>query len=291
MALPRFLLALALLIAGTAASLASAPPPQGGPGKLLSGKVEVGGVTRTYLTYIPTGYRGGAIPMVFGFHGGGGYAIDMALASNLSREAEPANFIAVYPRGIEETWNTGGDGRAFTERSKADDVAMVRAILDQLGGIVAIDARRVYAVGFSKGAMFAYTAACALPGVFAAVAAVSGPMVTEACTPSSDASVLHIHGTIDQNVPFGGGRGAFTDPRNSWPPSLDGLKAWAARDKCGPSPASTPAPPAAPAWICSAYANCGGGNAVTWCLIPGGGHEWPAAAPAIIAAFLKAHAK
>ncbi len=287
--LARFLAALALLAAFAGSALAQSPP-RGGPGQLVSGKVEVGGVPRTYLAYIPAGYRGAAMGMVVAFHGSGGTSADMALASGLSLQAEPANYVAVYPQGLGETWNTGGDNRAFLERSTADDIAFTAAVMAEVRRAVAVDDKRIYAAGFSKGAMFAYYVTCKMPGVFAAVAAVSGPMLTQPCTPSADASVLHIHGTVDQNVPFAGGRGAFTDPRNSWPRSIDGLKSWAARDYCDAAPTPAPAPAEAPAWFCSAFANCRGSTAVTWCLIAGGGHEWPAAAGAVIAAFLKSRA-
>ena len=155
--------------------------------------------------------------------------------------------------------------------------------------LLTIDPARVYAAGFSKGGMFAYTVACRMPGVFAAVASVSGPMVATACTPASPLSVLHIHGTADQNVPFVGGRGALTDPRNVWPAAMEGLAAWSASDHCDAAPTATDR--LAANWTCSAFAHCGGTNVVTWCLVAGGGHEWPGPAATVIAAFFRQHAR
>ena len=47
----------------------------------------------------------------------------------------------------------------------------------------------------------------------------------------------------------------------------------------------------AAAFAGTAFANCADGNAVSYCRVEGGGHEWPAAAPSLIWAFLKAHAR
>ena len=284
----RLLLTLAVLAVALPAGAIGQVVPR--TGQLTSGTIAVGGATRTYLVYVPSGYRAGTpLPLVVAFHGGGGFANDMALGSGLTRQAEPQNFIAAYPQGIEETWNTEATDGTFVERSSADDVAFTRALLQRLQSLLAIDDSRIYAVGFSKGGMFAYTAGCRLPGVFAAVASVSGPMVTTACTPAAPLSVLHVHGTADQNVPFSGGRGLLTDPRNAWPAASDGLSAWGRADGCDAT--ATAAANLVPNWTCSAFAHCAGGRAVTWCLVQGGAHEWPAAAGGIIAAFLRQHAK
>jgi polyhydroxybutyrate depolymerase len=260
----------------------------GRSGELLSGTVATADGVRTYLVYLPTGYRADSpLPLVVAFHGGGGYATDMARASGLSRFAEPQNYVAVYPQGLQETWNTDEHDGSFVERSQADDVGFVGAILTQMKTRFVVDASRVYAAGFSKGGMFAYHVACKLPGVFAAAASVSGPMVTNTCAPSATLSVLHIHGTADENAPWRGGRGLFTDPRNAWPAPIDGLKAWADQDRCD---AAAAARSLAPGWTCSEFAHCGAGAAVSYCLVDGGGHEWPPAAPGIIAAFFRQHA-
>ena len=286
-AIARLLSTLALLAVGLSSPLLAQVLPR--PGQLTAGSIDVGGVARTYLLYVPSGYRTGTpLPLVFAFHGGGGFANDMAAASGLTRQSEPQNFIAVYPQGIAETWNTEASDGTFVERSSADDVAFVRALLQRMQLLLSIDPGRVYAAGFSKGGMFAYTVGCRLPGVFAALASVSGPMVTTACTPAAPVSVLHIHGTADQNVPFTGGRGLLTDPRNSWPAAGDGLSAWGRSARCDAT--ATASAGLAPNWTCSAFAHCSGGDAVTWCLVQGGAHEWPAPAGVVIAAFFRQHA-
>src|SRR5437762_5619461 len=124
-------LTLLLLVAGLQDATWAQVLPR--PGQLAAGSLDVGGIQRTYLTYLPSAYRAGTpLPLVFAFHGGGGFSTDMAAASGLSRQAEPQNFIAVYPQGVAETWNTEASDGSFVERSDADDVAFVSALLQRL---------------------------------------------------------------------------------------------------------------------------------------------------------------
>jgi poly(3-hydroxybutyrate) depolymerase len=70
---------------------------------------------------------------------------------------------------------------------------------------------------------------------------------------------------------------------------MDGLAAWGRKDGCDAMPVAIAR--LASNWTCSAFARCQAGDAVTWCLVEGGAHEWPAAAPVVISAFFRQHAK
>jgi polyhydroxybutyrate depolymerase len=103
------------------------------------------------------------------------------------------------------TWNTG-TCCGYAQRSHVDDVAFIRALLDSLERTYRIDRRRVYATGLSNGGMMSYLVACALSDRFAAVAPVSGELSMD-CAPTIPVSVLIIHGTADENLPYNGGIG------------------------------------------------------------------------------------
>ena len=72
----------------------------------------------------------------------------MVWFSGLNKTSDEAGFIVVYPSGTGigplRTWNAGGfPGKAA--ESGADDVAYIGKLLDDLGTVVNIDEKRVYA--------------------------------------------------------------------------------------------------------------------------------------------------
>ena len=74
----------------------------------------------------------------------------------LSGTADKYGFIVVYPSGTGRTpaalsWN-GGNCCGFAMEKKIDDVAFIRAVLDDLEKVVKVDPRRVHAAGMSNGA-------------------------------------------------------------------------------------------------------------------------------------------
>jgi polyhydroxybutyrate depolymerase len=123
--------------------------------------LEVDRRTRTYLVHVPKSYDGSkAHPVVLVFHGGGSNALQMVRFCGLNDKADQAGFLVVYPSGtgrLEKvlTWN-GGNCCGYAMQNKVDDVAFVRALLDDLAKVVKVDAKRVYATGMSNGAILAY---------------------------------------------------------------------------------------------------------------------------------------
>ncbi len=71
-----------------------------------------------------------------------------------------------------------------------------------------MDPARVFAVGVSAGGMMAYRLGCELSGRVTGVGAVAGAMILDDCRPTRPLSVIEIHGTADQLVPYEGGRTA-----------------------------------------------------------------------------------
>ena len=176
-------------------------------------KVQVAAASREYFLHIPKEYDGKkAWPVVLVFHGGASNAEQMVRFCGLSAKADKAGFIAVYPSGSGKlprisTWNAGNCcGYAMSQ--KIDDVAFVRAILDDLETAGAIDKSRIYATGMSNGGIMAYLLASELSDRIAAIAPVSGPMGTETCGPKRPVSVMHFHGTADEFAPYKGGKGS-----------------------------------------------------------------------------------
>lgn len=173
------------------------------------------GDAREYIVYIPANYDGSnPYPLVFNFHGGGGYSSDFINTNDMRPIADTAGFIAIYPQGAIDY--NGADPGAIPSTSwihKAptthDDVNFISALIDTLANEYLVDENRVYACGYSEGAIFSYELGCRLNDKIAAFVAVSGSMLSDyyrtgiyewdACTPIHPTAMMLIPGTIDEN--------------------------------------------------------------------------------------------
>ena len=181
-------------------------------GTLTRETIEVGGLTRTFRTYVPQGLARGA-PLVVVMHGSGenGAQIRMETGYEFDRLADAHGFAVVYPNGYEGYWNgcnIVGDYSANTV--DIDDVGFLGAVADKLITEIGVDPGRVFATGVSRGASMALRLALEAPSHFRAVAAVSENMPTPEnfkCRPAGHgtSSVMIMNGTKDPLVPFDGG--------------------------------------------------------------------------------------
>jgi polyhydroxybutyrate depolymerase len=150
-----------------------------------------------------------------------------------------------------------------------DDIAFLTALLDRLEARYHIDERRVYATGISNGGLLAYRLACERSSRFSAIAPVAATMVVS-CDPELPVSVLHLHGSADENVPIRGGRGTKGVSRVVWPSVASALASWRSTDRCrGPVRTLARGAVTRTRWRCAA------GTDVELVVIAGGGHSWP----------------
>jgi polyhydroxybutyrate depolymerase len=165
------------------------------------------GLNREYKVYVPDSYDGSSsMPVVFNFHGYSGSIDDHMIEADLRAVADSDTFLLVYPQGScldgASHWNPcpiGGDNK-----SNADDLGFFEALLNQVRVDYSIDLERVYAIGFSNGAMLSYGLANYKSELVAGVASVSGTMVDCYGPTSHPMPVLHIHGTSDAVLPYNG---------------------------------------------------------------------------------------
>lgn len=217
---------------------------------------------RDFILRLPSSYAASSkSPLVLAFHGGGGQKEgmnpltcrdgDLESAACLSQVAEREGFAVAYPDGTDgglgfRTWNQGGkrSGLAcpYACEQEVDDVAYVRALLDEIARVASVDPKRVYATGFSNGAGMSHRLACELSDRIAAIAPVGGAnqfALVEACEPVRPVPVLQIHGTADPCWPYEGGSGdCVASVRGSYAgveASTVGTEAepgWAVRNGC-----------------------------------------------------------
>jgi polyhydroxybutyrate depolymerase len=267
--------------------LASALAPLG-PGNHAR-SIEVGERTRSYIVHVPPSYGGSKpFPVVLAFHGGGSNAEQMMRYCGLNEKADQAGFIAVYPNGTGRlprvlTWN-GGNCCAYAMRQNVDDVAFVRALLDDLAGVAKVDQKRIFATGMSNGAILSYYLASNLSDRIAAIAPVAGTMGTKDCSPKRPVSVMHFHGTADEFVAFNGGPGPKSLTATNFYSVPHSIETWVKADGCPPEPAVEKLPDKTDDGMTvtrTTYGPGKDGSEVVLIVIDGGGHTWPGREPRI----------
>jgi polyhydroxybutyrate depolymerase len=185
-------------------------------GQVASGTIQVGGLTRTYLTYIPQGLPKGS-PLVVVMHGSGENGARMRIASGygFERLADEHRFAVAYPDGYEGYWNACNIvGDYAANQRNLDDVGFLTALAEKLVSDIGIDQRRVFATGISRGGHMALRLAIEAPSRFRAVAAIAANVPTPdnfKCRPaeSGTSSVMIMNGTKDPLNPFEGGEVKF----------------------------------------------------------------------------------
>lgn len=193
--------------------------PAAYPTGLTPGNLEVGGVTRQFRVYTPTGLTGSPKALVLVLHGGGGVGLGIANPGahplSVFRDvADREGFIVVYPGGLPAQdgapgWN---DCRSDNQVSSgADDVAFLNALIEALRAEFDLPASRVFMAGGSNGAQMTLAYALAGPGNVAAIAVSNGnlPLNPKSGACSAPARrrlpVLMAHGTADPAMPYAGG--------------------------------------------------------------------------------------
>jgi polyhydroxybutyrate depolymerase len=241
--------------------------------------IVVGSSTRQYLLHLPESrtYAGKRAPLVLVFHGGGGHAWNMPGFTHFDELADERNFIVAYPDSVAGNWN---DGR---EIAHTDDVAFVRALIDELEHSYPIDPQRVYATGISNGGFFSNRLACELTGKIAAVASVAATIpepLVPMCGPSRPISVMYIHGTEDPLVPIDGGQVGFKRARaRGYSISLAAAaRFWRGQDQISSAPSATDLRDQVSDGTHvhrEIWAGGKDGSEVVVYTIQGGGHTWP----------------
>ncbi len=239
-------------------------------------RFESGGRQRSYHIHVPeTGP--GPFPLVLVFHGAVENAFAVEKQTGFSRKAGDENFIVVYPNGTSEyegsdselTWN-GGNCCGYADVEKVDDVAFVRDLVARIRAQYPVDPDRIYAAGFSNGALLSYRLACEASDLFAAIAPVSGALLPE-CRPDHPVAVMAFNGTADMKVLYKGGYSpVITGSKYDMPVSF-AMNFWAEHNGCSPEPAAEKMG----SWVVRRYSGCSEGSALELYTIPGGDHVWP----------------
>lgn len=221
----------------------------------------VDGQDRLAIVYGPAAGTSSPAPLVMAFHGFGDAARNFQFV-DLHRawpEAVVVYFDGLPRRGDLLGWQVerGEDGDR--------DLRLVDVALASLRQRFRIDDRRIYATGFSNGAMFTYLLWAERPQVFAAFGPVAG-RVRPSIQPPMPRPLLHVAGTRDAVV-------AFADQEAAIAMAIRVNRAGETRTACGEGCTTYGAASAAPVMVA----------------IHPGGHSYPPGTSARIVEFFKRH--
>ena len=220
--------------------------------------LNVNGVTRTYLLYVPEQVAENPA-LVFSLHGASGHSTDRSPFR--TSVADEKGCIVVYPQGVNQYFPVfGGSVTGWNATGAAnEDLDFFKQIIEDVAADYAIDRSRIYCCGFSNGGMMTYSNASAAADIFAAFASISGFQLNEfhhRPTGARPVPFLHIHGMSDDFVKY-----------SCMPVIRDNM---VARNGCNPVPEVSEV---AGKYRCSVYEAGEGGFPYIYYEIEGMGHN------------------
>ena len=167
---------------------------------------------RTALVVLPSSYdHETRIPILFGYHGGGGSAEQMQTQTQLDAIADEFGFAVVYLDAYDGFFVTPCPDCDNEGRDPMEEIDYAHDLIRSLSRSHALDRDRVYATGFSMGGFFLNHVGC-LPDLpfhgIAPVAAGARRSMPETCLSTLSRRrlpVLITNGMVDLSVPPEGG--------------------------------------------------------------------------------------
>ena len=145
----------------------------------------------------------------------------------LGRLAEKYDFIYSAPDGIDRSWNA--TDACCDRQGKVDDSTYLRSLILKAMKEYNIDKKRVYITGLSNGGFMSYRMAHDHSDLITAIVPFAGVGFDKwPSNPKNPVSVLHIHGTRDRTIKWGGG--GLRSAR--YPSAEDNFAKWRIFNQC-----------------------------------------------------------
>src|SRR5271168_3035769 len=274
--LPRMLSGAAILASIVLIAAILSPSRPAFAGEAVAHTIDVNGVSRSYLLYVPPGNSGKRLPAFIMMHGSGSTDLQQERYTNFDAFADAHGLVVMYPQGVDKHWN---DGRVIGHESMADDIGFMKAMLAEVTKQGLIDPKRVYAAGISNGGFMAQHMACVMPEALAGIGVIAASQPVDAACPSArPMPVIFFHGTADKFVLFDGGPIApqFGN-RGTAMSNAQAVAIWQKRNGCGAATRTKlPAKKDALQVTVETY-SCPPGRGLENVIVDGGGHTWPGA--------------
>lgn len=234
--------------------------------------VDVVGSTRSYRLFAPETGSNEARPLVLVYHGATQPASGVELLSWFYPVAEANGLVVAFPQSVGDYWNTPASPSGYWN---VPDVQFADAVIDDIDSRVPIDRERVFATGFSNGAVFAQVLGClrseAIAGIAIVGASVSADVAND-CPWERPIPVVTFFGDRDPQFFWDDGLAAGVRMLGGggsaeWLADQNGCPDDASIVDLGADEGST----SVELWR---FEDCSGG-AVDFYRIRGGGHTWP----------------
>jgi polyhydroxybutyrate depolymerase len=186
-------------------------------------------------------------PLIISLHGYGGNSFIQNYYIRLGRYKNKFGFVFAAPDGIKneedkQFWNASNFCCDFDD-TQINDVAYVENLIDRIANspeVGRIDLSKIYLIGYSNGAFLTSKIACESDLPIAGIVTISGtsdlrgdnqellnPTLLD-CSHSRSLKVLHIHGTDDETIRYGG----YDNGKTAHVSAEDQIKKWAIHNNC-----------------------------------------------------------
>ncbi len=241
-----------------------------------SRSIQVGGVTRTYVVYLPQADDPRTpAPLVFVHHGYTMSGQNMYDLTGYPALADTEHIALAFPDGeagpstAGPPWNVGTNICPSTSgtppEGTGDDFAFLDAMKADIAQDQCLDTAHVFVTGFSMGGYFSHHVGCMRSDIRAVAPHSGGTHALDGC-PVARKPIIMFHGTGDPLIPDGCDDPAGVTPSGFTPAATE----WAQHNGCATTTHTVPVTNG----HCVIYDGCPADGQVELCTFDSMGHCW-----------------